>query len=777
MYLEVPSVEVAHELIRAMAVRGAPAIAIAGALARAAELRRPAGAAAFAALPGAEAAARVRAKLEHLVTARPTAVNLSEACGRLARAAEGAAAEGGAAVAEAVAGLAEAMLGEDLAANRRMGAAGADAVAHAVAGRRGAERAGRLRVLTHCNTGSLATAGYGTALGVVRALHERGVLERAYCTETRPYGQGARLTAYELVHERIPATLIADSAAAALMVAGGLDAVVVGADRIANNGDTANKIGTLALAIAAAHAGVPFFIAAPTTTIDFGLSDGSGIVIEERSGAELTHNRDGSRAVVEGIDTWNPAFCVAPAALITGIVTELGVFHKADGAAGYDLTAAVTAQRGAVTAPLPTLPAGFFALDEKLIPPYLRGMPDVVAEVGGAPEEWDIKEVGDGNINFVYIVRGPRGAVVLKQSLPYVRCVGESWPLTSDRAKFEAQALLKEGELCPEHVPKVFKYDATLAVIVMQYLAPPHIILRKGLVQGVQYPRLADQMSSFLAQTLFHTSLLALDTTTYRANVAEYAGNNEMCRLTEQVIFTEPYGEAANNRHTSPQLDADVAGLRGDVAAKRAIAQLKHKFCEHAQALIHGDLHTGSMMVTQDTCFVIDPEFCFYRPMGFDVGAFLANLFLAYFAMDGHGGDRAAQKAWLLETVTSLWNLFAAKFAAEWTKAAAGAPGDACPPLVFGAGAAQGAEALAAYQAAYLRDLLGDALGFAGAKMIRRVVGIAHVEDLDSIPDPDVRAGCERRALHFGRRLLVEGAKAASIEAVVTKVDEWSRAA
>ena len=183
------------------------------------------------------------------------------------------------------------------------------------------------------------------------------------------------------------------------------------------------------------------------------------------------------------------------------------------------------------------------------------------------------------------------------------------------------------------------------------------------------------------------------------------------------------------------------------------------------------------MMVTQDTCFVIDPEFCFYGPMGFDVGAFLANLFLAYFAMDGHGGDRAAQKAWLLETVTSLWNLFAAKFAAEWTKAAAGAPGDACPPLVFGAGAAQGAEALAAYQAAYLRDLLGDALGFAGAKMIRRVVGIAHVEDLDSIPDPDVRAGCERRALHFGRRLLVEGAKAASIEAVVTKVDEWSRAA
>lgn len=193
---------------------------------------------------------------------------------------------------------------------------------------------------------SLATAGYGTALGVIRSLHARGALKHAFCSETRPYNQGSRLTAFELVHDQIPATLITDSMAAALLQLKGrsenVAAIVVGADRVAANGDTANKIGTYSLAILAKHHGIKFLVAAPRTTIDLSTRSGDDIVIEERPGKEVTlvkgPRHDGvtlDLAVVEtvsiaanGIQVWNPAFDVTPAALIDGIITEVGVVEK-----------------------------------------------------------------------------------------------------------------------------------------------------------------------------------------------------------------------------------------------------------------------------------------------------------------------------------------------------------------------------------------------------------------------------------------------------------------
>jgi methylthioribose-1-phosphate isomerase len=196
-------------------------------------------------------------------------------------------------------------------------------------------------------TRSLATAGYGTALGVIRALHASNILTRAYCSETRPYNQGSRLTAYELVHDQIPATLVTDSMAAALLAREGDDiaAIVVGADRVAANGDTANKIGTYSLAVLARHHGVRLLVAAPRTTIDLATNSGVEIVIEERAGEEVTRikgpkldtygrvrieedNTETISIAAEGIDVWNPAFDVTPADLIDGIVTEVGVVEK-----------------------------------------------------------------------------------------------------------------------------------------------------------------------------------------------------------------------------------------------------------------------------------------------------------------------------------------------------------------------------------------------------------------------------------------------------------------
>ncbi|KAF2433269.1 putative translation initiation factor [Tothia fuscella] len=328
----------AWHAIRDMRTRGAPAIAIVAALSLAVELTNT-----KLSSISEEVNIFIIEKLEYLVTSRPTAVNLADAAKKLkvvvgeAVKREGMTGEG---VREAYGKAAEQMLVDDVADNEGIGKHGAEWIV------RNAGLGEEVSVLTHCNTGSLATAGYGTALGVIRSLHANKQLKQAYCTETRPYNQGSRLTAFELVHDEIPATLITDSMAAALLKLKGpsekIAAIIVGADRVAANGDTANKIGTYSLAIIAKHHGVKFLVAAPRTTIDLTTASGDDIVIEERPGREVSFIRgpkyDGvtlDRAAVEtiaiaaeGIDIWNPAFDVTPAALIDGIITEIGVAEK-----------------------------------------------------------------------------------------------------------------------------------------------------------------------------------------------------------------------------------------------------------------------------------------------------------------------------------------------------------------------------------------------------------------------------------------------------------------
>lgn len=346
--------------IKSMRTRGAPAIAIVAALSLAVELQTT-----TISDKAEETAAFILEKLEYLVTSRPTAVNLGDAARKLEKITSSAAAKQGAngqAVRTAYVDAAAQMLIADVADNKGIGGHGADwIVKHSPPSVSNHGDDGRISILTHCNTGSLATAGYGTALGVIRSLHAQSALRRAYCTETRPYNQGSRLTAYELVHDGIPATLITDSMASALLqMKGGPErfgAVVVGADRVAANGDTANKIGTYQLAITAKYHGIPFLVAAPRTTIDLSTRNGSAITIEERPGEEVTRIKgprfDGVDVDVSGptetvsiaahgIDVWNPAFDVTPASLISGIVTEVGVVEKGEDGK-FDLTMAMEA--------------------------------------------------------------------------------------------------------------------------------------------------------------------------------------------------------------------------------------------------------------------------------------------------------------------------------------------------------------------------------------------------------------------------------------------------
>lgn len=322
IYLDIRDANDGWVAIRDMVVRGAPAIAIAAALSLAVEVSN------LKDFSGTsdDAASFLGKKLEYLVSSRPTAVNLSDAASKLKEVVSEAAstAKETTGVFAAYIGAAEIMLQDDVASNKAIGSYGAGFLLHQL------KDFNKMSVLTHCNTGSLATAGYGTALGVIRALHAEGVLERAYCTETRPFNQGSRLTAFELVYEKIPATLIVDSAAAALMKDGRVNAVIVGADRVAANGDTANKIGTYSLALCAKHHGIPFLVAAPLTSIDLSITSGEEIVIEERSPKEVLHARGGlgEQVAASGISVWNPAFDVTPANIITGIITEKGVITK-----------------------------------------------------------------------------------------------------------------------------------------------------------------------------------------------------------------------------------------------------------------------------------------------------------------------------------------------------------------------------------------------------------------------------------------------------------------
>ena len=734
-------------MISDMTVRGAPAIAITGALALAVELHERSFDSTDAAV------AFIHSTMDFLVTSRPTAVNLHIAAERIKRHATATASStlpSASSVVASTIALCESMLAEDVAANKAMGEYGRQVLKQRTGKSKG------LRVLTHCNTGSLATAAWGTALGVIRSLFAAGEIEHVYCCETRPYNQGARLTAFELVYEGIPATLICDSAAASFMASGKIDAVVVGADRIVANGDTANKVGTYSHAVNAAYHQVPFFVAAPNTTLDPDHDTGAEIVIEERPSTEITHERSGAQLAPNGIGVANPSFDVTPHDLITDIITETGLIPRLSASPSvFDVRGHLgqAASAKASTASFHTAP-GYYDLDEVKVVAYVQHRPHLCARVGESTSSgtWKVREVGDGNINFVYLVEGPLGGIAVKQARPYIRIIGESWPLTQERLAYEARAMQKHHALCPQHVVEVYEYDPTMSVMSMQLVAPPHDILRVSLNRGKIFPDFLTHCATFLGTALVGTSLLRLDSKAFAEQVAAFA-NTDLCRLTEQVVFTDPYCAAKANRHTTPQLDATVVSIRNDAPLKAAVLGLKKIFVERKEVLVHGDLHTGSFMTAPGSTLVLDAEFAFVGPMAFDVGAVLGNLLIAYYASvglqaqdsSGSGTDWEGQRTWLLGCVAGLWDMILAVVRTHASSYA----GDLAPPA-WGSWDTSTSPSIPFFQHTWR-----EAVGFAGCKMLRRVVGGAHVADLEDITDPDRRADCEEKVLTLARAMII----------------------
>jgi 5-methylthioribose kinase len=409
----------------------------------------------------------------------------------------------------------------------------------------------------------------------------------------------------------------------------------------------------------------------------------------------------------------------------------------------------------------------FEALNAETLPLRLGCNAALQQRVGANTANWRVREVGDGNLNLVFIVEGDSGTVIVKQALPYVRLVGESWPLPLKRSFFEYHALKRHDERDPGMVPEILHFDQQQCIIAMQFLTP-HVILRKALIEGQQLPRIARDLGLFLARTLFRGSDLSLTARKRKEDLALFADNVELCDITESLVFSDPYFEAKLNHHTTPQLDGIVAELRADRDLKVEAQRLKQMFTANAETLLHGDFHTGSVMVTVEETRVIDPEFAFYGPMAFDVGMLLANFWMSYFSQSGHekagheeNGDRQGMRAYLLQVAIDLWAAFRQEFSHLWRTERTGILyqrslfEDRGDPL----GAEQALDEV-------LQSIWTDMLGFAGVEIHRRILGLAHNADFETIADPDVRARCETKALKLGRHLSVNRRKIHSISEI-----------
>ena len=378
----------------------------------------------------------------------------------------------------------------------------------------------------------------------------------------------------------------------------------------------------------------------------------------------------------------------------------------------------------------------------------------------------EVDEIGDGNVNFVYRIKDNSSgqSVILKQAVPYLRCVGESWPLSRHRMNIEIMALQTAKQYSPAHVPNIYYSSTEQSVVIMQDLAN-HAILRGEIIKGTKFPDFAAHISTYMADTLFGTSDLQMSSEDKKQLVCKFT-NTDLCKLTEDFVFTHPFEDNATNSYNPKLPQAMIDTVQKDGAVKVAVTQMRHKFMNNAQALIHGDLHIGSIMVSQVDTYVIDPEFAFYGPMGFDVGAVIGNLYMSYFShVYLSTTDSADYRVWLLETIEQIWTQFSAKFTARWLEHE-----NQSELLQWKYDG--GIDDLKVYISSYVSDLFADTIGFAACKMMRRVLGIAKVADFADITDLDARAAVETNIINMATNMVVNRSEFSDIQALNTLARE-----
>lgn len=341
------------------------------------------------------------------------------------------------------------------------------------------------------------------------------------------------------------------------------------------------------------------------------------------------------------------------------------------------------------------------------------------------------EEIGDGNLNQVFKVcqPGQEKGFIVKQALPYIRCIGESWPLTRDRARIEAEILLYHGQHSAEYTVAVLHHDADLSAILLEDLSDLQV-WRQVLLNGRHVAGASEKLGRYLAQVHVHSSDFQLDYHAHRTAQLRFA-NPELMAISEAVYFVDPFCDHERN-NVAPEIQSDAEQLWADSALKMRVARLKHDFRCNGQALLHGDLHTGSVMVGSDKLKVIDAEFGGYGPMGFDLGVIIAHLLLNFCSQ-----PISHQQPLRIKDVQDLWRSYKTQF---FQQASQTADTSLAEPEYIGA---------------LLRQVWQDALGYAGCEMIRRTIGVAHVADIDNIADLNQKTASQRQALALGRTLIM----------------------
>ena len=368
--------------------------------------------------------------------------------------------------------------------------------------------------------------------------------------------------------------------------------------------------------------------------------------------------------------------------------------------------------------------------------------------VGDDTSKWNIDEVGDGNLNLVYTVSSDSGNIIIKQALPYVRLVGDSWPLPLSRSFYEHEVLVRQAKRDPGSVPVIYYFDKEQAIIAMEMLLP-HIILRKKLIAGEYINGLAQRLGEFCARNAFRGSDLSLQTADKKSDTAMFQGNLALMAITESLVFTEPYFEAEMNHHTEG-LDPIVKILRSDVKMKSEAQKMLMKFTSNTETLCHGDLHSGSVMCTDNETKVIDPEFGFYGPMGFDIGMLISNYLMAYFSQPGHRDSEklSEYQNWILKVIEETFETFRQEFKKLWNSERTGI---LFPSSMF---EDQGDSSDFALNE-MLEHIWQDAVAVCGIEMHRRVLSLAHNADFEEISDTKKRSQLEARNLMMGRELIL----------------------
>jgi 5-methylthioribose kinase len=399
--------------------------------------------------------------------------------------------------------------------------------------------------------------------------------------------------------------------------------------------------------------------------------------------------------------------------------------------------------------------AEYKILDSNSVKDYiLEIMPDYCAE----SDDLKVEEVGDGNLNLVFKVNNSKDAakktLILKQALPYVRLVGKDWPMTRDRSRIESEAIKAQAKYCPDYVPEIFFIDNEMSVFIMEDLSD-YNLYAYNLMQGEKNDYIAEIVGEFLAENFFHSSDLGMDAKEKKNEVKKFI-NPDLCKITEDLIFTEPYFDVERNNVSEslrPFLEEDF-WQRDEL--KTEVAKLKYNFMNHAEALLHGDMHTRSIFVKDDSVKIFDQEFAFYGPMGFDFGLFFGNLLLNFVTQAYWNKDKAVEmQDHIIEVINDTWHKFEERFLELM---------DQSEDRMY---------SLATMKNVFIKHLLAEIAGYTGTSAIRRVHGLAGVPEFWDIEDEKTRSDLKIKALNLGSELILKREEFETIDDLLDVVRKY----